>query len=190
MISNRRTIWPWSHAIVTLCCGGSLCGWLLIKSCCSVLTYEAHRDLGYFYGSSYVAAPNGSRSPGLSRTRDGLLVAEMDLNLCRQVNDEWNFKVRLSPSLSSSVCMSDLGIWNSAGFLFSWTSSFMCVLEKHICSGKVNILQDLQKIIIDNWKIILNSKWPRGTRLLKDICYLDPHSEKFKNLSFEKSALI
>ncbi|XP_070806784.1 beta-ureidopropionase [Pituophis catenifer annectens] len=53
----------------------------------------AHRDLGYFYGSSYVAAPNGSRSPGLSRTRDGLLVAEMDLNLCRQVNDEWNFKM-------------------------------------------------------------------------------------------------
>ncbi|XP_058014271.1 beta-ureidopropionase isoform X3 [Ahaetulla prasina] len=53
----------------------------------------AHHDLGYFYGSSYVAAPNGSRSPGLSRTQDGLLVAEMDLNLCRQVNDEWNFKM-------------------------------------------------------------------------------------------------
>ncbi|XP_070618478.1 beta-ureidopropionase [Erythrolamprus reginae] len=53
----------------------------------------AHHDLGYFYGSSYIAAPNGSRSPGLSRTRDGLLVAEMDLNLCRQVNDEWNFRM-------------------------------------------------------------------------------------------------
>uniref|UniRef100_A0A8C5S203 Beta-ureidopropionase n=1 Tax=Laticauda laticaudata TaxID=8630 RepID=A0A8C5S203_LATLA len=53
----------------------------------------AHHDLGYFYGSSYVASPNGSRTPGLSRTRDGLLVAEMDLNLCRQVNDEWNFKM-------------------------------------------------------------------------------------------------
>ncbi len=53
----------------------------------------AHRDFGHFYGSSYVAAPDGSRSPGLSRTRDGLLVTEMDLNLNRQVADKWNFKV-------------------------------------------------------------------------------------------------
>ncbi|XP_061458818.1 beta-ureidopropionase isoform X2 [Rhineura floridana] len=54
---------------------------------------DAHRDFGYFYGSSYVAAPDGSRTPGLSRTQDGLLVAEMDLNLCRQVGDKWNFKM-------------------------------------------------------------------------------------------------
>lgn len=40
---------------------------------------------GHFYGSSYVAAPDGSRTPGLSRYRDGLMVAELDLNLCRQV---------------------------------------------------------------------------------------------------------
>nr|XP_025713046.1 beta-ureidopropionase isoform X2 [Callorhinus ursinus]XP_025713047.1 beta-ureidopropionase isoform X2 [Callorhinus ursinus]XP_025713048.1 beta-ureidopropionase isoform X2 [Callorhinus ursinus] len=53
----------------------------------------AHQDFGYFYGSSYVAAPDSSRTPGLSRTRDGLLVAELDLNLCRQVNDIWNFKM-------------------------------------------------------------------------------------------------
>lgn len=56
-------------------------------------SFKAHRDFGYFYGSSYVAAPDGSRTPGLSRNRDGLLVAELDLNLCRQVNDIWNFKV-------------------------------------------------------------------------------------------------
>ena len=30
---------------------------------------------------------------GLSRVRDGLLVAEMDLNLCRQVKDKWCFQV-------------------------------------------------------------------------------------------------
>ncbi|XP_070132131.1 beta-ureidopropionase isoform X3 [Equus przewalskii] len=54
---------------------------------------KAHRDFGYFYGSSYVAAPNSSRTPGLSRSRDGLLVAELDLNLCRQANDSWNFKM-------------------------------------------------------------------------------------------------
>ncbi|XP_049721369.1 beta-ureidopropionase isoform X1 [Elephas maximus indicus] len=54
---------------------------------------KAHQDFGYFYGSSYVAAPDSSRTPGLSRNRDGLLVAELDLNLCRQMNDTWNFKM-------------------------------------------------------------------------------------------------
>jgi hypothetical protein len=48
----------------------------------SVVTVQ---DFGHFYGSSYVAAPDASRSPSLSRYRDGLLVAELDLNLCRQV---------------------------------------------------------------------------------------------------------
>jgi len=49
----------------------------------------AHKDFGHFYGSSYVAAPDGSRTPGLSRTRDGLLVTVVDLNLCRQIKDKW-----------------------------------------------------------------------------------------------------
>lgn len=53
----------------------------------------AHHDFGHFYGSSYVAGPDGSRTPGLSRTRDGLLVVEMDLNLNRQISDKWSFKV-------------------------------------------------------------------------------------------------
>jgi beta-ureidopropionase len=53
----------------------------------------AHKEFGHFYGSSYVAGPDGSRSPGLSRTKDGLLVTEMDLNLCRQTRDEWGFRV-------------------------------------------------------------------------------------------------
>jgi len=53
----------------------------------------AHKDFGHFYGSSYVAAPDGSRTPGLSRVRDGVLIAEMDLNLNRQVRDHWGFKM-------------------------------------------------------------------------------------------------
>ncbi|KAJ0067826.1 hypothetical protein NL108_011053, partial [Boleophthalmus pectinirostris] len=53
---------------------------------------KAHHDFGQFYGSSYVAGPDGSRTPGLSRTRDGLLVVEMDLNLNRQISDKWSFK--------------------------------------------------------------------------------------------------
>ncbi|XP_067861532.1 beta-ureidopropionase [Heptranchias perlo] len=54
---------------------------------------NAHHDFGHFYGSSYVAAPDGSRTPGLSRTKDGLLVTELDLNLCRQMSDKWAFKM-------------------------------------------------------------------------------------------------
>ena len=53
----------------------------------------AHKDFGHFYGSSYVASPDGSRTPGLSRNRDGLLITEVDLNLCRQVRDSWTFRM-------------------------------------------------------------------------------------------------
>jgi beta-ureidopropionase len=52
---------------------------------------EPKYKFGHFYGSSYVAAPDASRTPGLSRTRDGLLVTEVDLNLCRQIKDMWGF---------------------------------------------------------------------------------------------------
>jgi len=53
----------------------------------------AHNDMGPFYGSSYVTAPDGVRTPGLSRSRDGLLVVQMDLNLCRQTVDRWGFRL-------------------------------------------------------------------------------------------------
>ncbi|HBP18992.1 MAG TPA: acyltransferase [Planctomycetes bacterium] len=51
----------------------------------------AKNHFGHFYGSSYLTAPNGARTPGLSRIRDGLLVSEIDLNQCRQVRDTWGF---------------------------------------------------------------------------------------------------
>lgn len=51
-----------------------------------------------------MAAPDGSRSPGLSRTRDGLLVVELDLNLNRQVSDRWSFKVRRCTAPRSGSC--------------------------------------------------------------------------------------
>ncbi|EFA05647.1 beta-ureidopropionase [Tribolium castaneum] len=53
----------------------------------------AHKEFGHFYGSSYIAAPDGSRSQGLSRDKTGLLIAELDLNLCRQVRDHWSFQM-------------------------------------------------------------------------------------------------
>lgn len=54
---------------------------------------SAHKDFGHFYGSSYAAAPDGSRTPSLSRTKDGVLITELDLNLCRQVKDKWGFRM-------------------------------------------------------------------------------------------------
>jgi len=53
----------------------------------------AHKDFGHFYGSSYIAAPDGSRTPGLSRTQDGLMIGEVDLNLARQIKDKWTFRM-------------------------------------------------------------------------------------------------
>eukprot|EP00250_Pteridium_aquilinum_P003733 c14032_g1_i1 orf=672-1889(-) len=50
-----------------------------------------HKDFGHFYGSSYFASPDASCTPCLSRCQDGLMIADMDLNLCQQVKDKWGF---------------------------------------------------------------------------------------------------
>ncbi|KAG9133393.1 hypothetical protein Leryth_024110 [Lithospermum erythrorhizon] len=52
-----------------------------------------HADFGHFYGSSHFSAPDASCTPSLSRCRDGLMIADMDLNLCRQVKDRWGFRM-------------------------------------------------------------------------------------------------
>ncbi|CAO2815776.1 unnamed protein product [Amaranthus hypochondriacus] len=52
-----------------------------------------HNDFGHFYGSSHFSAPDASCTPSLSRYRDGLMVADMDLNLCRQLKDKWGFRM-------------------------------------------------------------------------------------------------
>lgn len=52
-----------------------------------------HKDFGHFYGSSYIAAPDASCTPSLSRYRDGLMIADVDLNLCQQVKDKWGFRM-------------------------------------------------------------------------------------------------
>lgn len=54
---------------------------------------KAHKKFGHFYGSSYVAAPDGRRTPGLSRVCDGLLIVELDLNMCRQSSDQFGFQM-------------------------------------------------------------------------------------------------
>jgi len=53
----------------------------------------AHTTFGHFYGSAYVTAPSGLRTPDMSRRNDGLLITKIDLNLCRQVKDNWGFRL-------------------------------------------------------------------------------------------------
>lgn len=53
----------------------------------------AHKDFGHFYGSSYMAAPDASRTPPLARHRDGLLITDCDLNLVQQVKDKWGLRM-------------------------------------------------------------------------------------------------
>ncbi|KAL7206074.1 hypothetical protein ACSBR2_018898 [Camellia fascicularis] len=52
-----------------------------------------HTDFGHFYGSSHFSAPDGSCTSSLSRYRDGLIISDMDLNLCRQLKDKWGFRM-------------------------------------------------------------------------------------------------
>lgn len=52
-----------------------------------------HSDFGHFYGSSHISAPDSSCTPSLSRHRDGLMISDMDLNLCRQLKDKWGFRM-------------------------------------------------------------------------------------------------
>ncbi|KAK4357771.1 hypothetical protein RND71_023381 [Anisodus tanguticus] len=52
-----------------------------------------HADFGHFYGSSHFSSPDASCTPSLSRCDDGLLISDMDLNLCRQLKDKWGFRM-------------------------------------------------------------------------------------------------
>eukprot|EP00922_Rhytidocystis_sp_ex-Travisia-forbesii_P004700 GHVS01006916.1.p1 GENE.GHVS01006916.1~~GHVS01006916.1.p1 ORF type:complete len:419 (+),score=45.64 GHVS01006916.1:75-1331(+) len=52
----------------------------------------AHKDFGHFYGSSYVTAPDGKRTHSLSRTKDGVLVVDVDLQMVEQTRDKWMFQ--------------------------------------------------------------------------------------------------
>ncbi|TMW99270.1 hypothetical protein EJD97_002818 [Solanum chilense] len=52
-----------------------------------------HADFGHFYGSSHFSAPDASCTPSLARHKYGLLISDMDLNLCRQLKDKWGFRM-------------------------------------------------------------------------------------------------
>nr|GEV49628.1 beta-ureidopropionase [Tanacetum cinerariifolium] len=48
-----------------------------------------HADFGHLYGLSHVSAPpDASHTPSLSRNKYGLLISDLDLNLCKQLKDK------------------------------------------------------------------------------------------------------
>ena len=62
-----------------------------------------HADFGHFYGSSHFSAPDASCTPSLSRYRDGLMISDMDLNLCRQIKDKWAFRMTARYDMYASL---------------------------------------------------------------------------------------
>uniref|UniRef100_A0A0G4GYZ1 Beta-ureidopropionase n=1 Tax=Chromera velia CCMP2878 TaxID=1169474 RepID=A0A0G4GYZ1_9ALVE len=72
----------------------------------------AHKDFGHFYGSSYVAGPDASRSSSLTRLRDGVLAVDVDLNQIRQVREKWMFQMTARYEMYEDL----LKAYNSEGF--------------------------------------------------------------------------
>ncbi|XP_055316237.1 beta-ureidopropionase-like isoform X2 [Sitodiplosis mosellana] len=51
----------------------------------------AKKVFGPCFGSTYITAPDGGRTKSLSRHRDGMLYAELDLDLCKQMREKCGF---------------------------------------------------------------------------------------------------
>ena len=52
---------------------------------------EAPWDIGRFYGTSYVVDPRGRVLAEASEDDDELVVAELDMDMVREVRDLWQF---------------------------------------------------------------------------------------------------
>src|SRR3990172_5827899 len=52
---------------------------------------EAPWNIGKFYGSSYIVTPRGEFLVTASEDQDELVVADMDMDVVRQVRDKWQF---------------------------------------------------------------------------------------------------
>ncbi len=52
---------------------------------------EAPWNIGEFYGSSYFVNPRGEIIAQASPNKDELLVTELDMNMVREVRDNWQF---------------------------------------------------------------------------------------------------
>ena len=52
---------------------------------------EAPWNIGEFYGQSYFCNPRGQIVACASRDQDELLVADLDLDMIKEVRDTWQF---------------------------------------------------------------------------------------------------
>jgi beta-ureidopropionase len=52
---------------------------------------EAPWNIGKFYGSSYIVSPRGELLVEASEDKDELVVADMDMEMVREVRDQWQF---------------------------------------------------------------------------------------------------
>ena len=52
---------------------------------------EAPWSIGQFYGSSYFVNPRGKLVAQASKEKDELLVADLDMDMVREVRDLWQF---------------------------------------------------------------------------------------------------
>lgn len=107
---------------------------------------SAHKTLGHFYGSSYATAPNGFRTPSLSRLQDGLLIVEIDLNLCRQMKDKWGFRVCSKKDAKKNQNEAKLSQFNHTFFNFSY---------KQMTNRLSDYVNELSEAIKDNYKPII-----------------------------------
>ena len=58
---------------------------------CNRVGSEGPWNVGRFYGSSYVVNPRGKILRQASEDKDELVVADMDLDMVREVRDLWQF---------------------------------------------------------------------------------------------------
>ncbi len=65
---------------------------------------EAPWNIGEFYGQSYFCDPRGQMLATGSRDKDELIVAELDLDMIRQVRNTWQFFRDRRPETYGGIC--------------------------------------------------------------------------------------
>lgn len=68
---------------------------------------EAPWNIGKFYGSSYIVNPRGEFLVTASEDKDELVVADMDMDVVRQVRDKWQFFRDRRPETYGSLAAID-----------------------------------------------------------------------------------
>jgi beta-ureidopropionase len=65
---------------------------------------EGPWNIGEFYGQSYFCDPRGQMLAVASRDKDELIVADLDLDVIRQVRNTWQFFRDRRPETYGGIC--------------------------------------------------------------------------------------